>query len=42
MQVKMVVTMQALNLIWLRGELEWNGKIKDECEWGILEEAQLQ
>ena len=25
-----------------RSALEWNGKIGDECEWGILEEAHLQ
>ena len=25
-----------------RSEMKWNGKIRDECEWGILEEAHLQ
>ena len=31
-------------LIWLREVSlnEWNGKIRDEREWGILEEAHLQ
>ena len=25
-----------------RSELEWNGQTRDECEWGIMEEAHLE
>ena len=33
---------ELVNLIWLfRSELEWEGEIRDESEWGILEEAHL-